>query len=383
LIDEGARMRQDVEIPYQETLINWLHLSSIPRFGVASLTKLTQKLACQAHDLLCMGQTELLQAGLNSKQVECIQHPDQQSIQRCLNWLRCNKNSFILHYEDPRYPGLLKEISSPPLLLFGYGEPQKLSNIQIAMVGSRNPSLNGKANAKSFAQQLGSAGWTITSGLALGIDGFSHQGALAAKAITIAVLGTGIDTIYPKRHRQLAENILAAGGVIISEFGPLTPARPENFPRRNRIISGLSLGTLVVEAALKSGSLITARYATEQNRDVFAIPGNINNPLSKGCHYLIQQGAKLVTELADINEEFSRLEFNTNVTNENKIQKKCTQSLATERLLDSVDFEATPLDIVVERSGMPASEVMSQLLEYELRGLVVAVSGGYIKLGEK
>lgn len=375
-MQQGVKQQIDI-------IAKWLQLSLIPNFGVASLNKLKQRLGCQTTEILMASPSSLFEAGLVAQQVESILHPDKSHIQRSLNWLESNDNHFILHLDDPSYPALLKEISSPPMLLFGCGDPDILSSHQIAMVGSRNPSLNGKSNARFFAQQLSMSGWTITSGLALGVDGFSHEGALAANGTTIAVLGTGIDVIYPKRHLQLADNILAAGGVILSEFAPSTPAKPENFPRRNRIISGLARGTLVIEAALKSGSLITARYAAEQNREVFAIPGNINNPLAKGCHYLIQQGAKLVADLADINEEFAQLEFNNNVTNTNKSQKNRTQCLATDRLLDSVDFEATPVDMVVERSGMPASEVMSQLLEYELRGLVVAVPGGYIKLGEK
>ena len=161
------------------------------------------------------------------------------------------------------------------------------------------------------------------------------------------------------------------------------PAKPENFPRRNRIISGMSLGTLIIEAAIKSGSLITARYALEQNRDVFAVPGNINNVLSKGCHYLIKQGAKLVECVSDINDEYQHLALNFLNIQQNELQKSARQSLASDKLLDSVDFETTPLDIVVERCGMPVAEVMSQLLEYELRGLVAAVPGGYLKLGEK
>jgi DNA processing protein len=219
--------------------------------------------------------------------------------------------------------------------------------------------------------------------LAIGIDGLAHQGAILGSGLTIAVLGTGIDYTYPRRHVQLAQQILEMGGTLISEFAPYTPVRPENFPRRNRIISGLSLGTLVVEAAIKSGSLITARYAIEQDREVFAIPGNIHNPLSKGCHYLLKQGAKLVEDLGDINEEFQNLSIWKEHSSENKTQKNVNQGLATDLLLDSVDFEATPLDIVAERSGMPVSLVMSQLLEYELRGLVTAVQGGYLKLGAK
>jgi DNA processing protein len=189
--------------------------------------------------------------------------------------------------------------------------------------------------------------------------------------------------MYPRRHIHLAERILLNNGVIISEFAPNTLGRPEYFPRRNRIISGLSVGTLIVEAAIKSGSLITARCALEQNREVFALPGSIHNPLSAGCHHLIQQGAKLVTCVEDINEEFQHLTLSTADNKEDKLEKNMLQSLASDKLLDSVDFEVTPLDIVAQRSGIEVADVMSQLLEYELRGIVVAVPGGYFKLGKK
>ncbi|WP_340681072.1 DNA-processing protein DprA [Paraglaciecola sp.] len=366
-----------------DELFTWLRLAAIPKFGAATYAKLCHRLQWKSSDFFSASHAELLSVGFNASQIDAILHPDSEGIQKSILWLNGGNNRFVLNLEDSAYPPLLKEIASPPMLLFGYGDQSKLVNLQIAIVGSRNPSVSGKEYAKSFAQNLSQCGWTITSGLALGIDGFSHEGALLAKGTTIAVLGTGIDNIYPKKHRKLAEDIITGDGVIISEFAPMSAVRPENFPRRNRIISGMSRGTLIVEAALKSGSLITARYATEQNREVFAIPGNINNPLAKGCHYLIQQGAKLVTCIADINEEFNDLEFNTKVTNSSKMKKNSIECLATDLLLDSVDFEATPLDIVAERSGMSVSEVMSQLLEYELRGLVTAVPGGYIKLGEK
>ena len=366
-----------------EDIIRWLHLASIPHFGPATFEKLRHKLQWSVKDFFSANQAQLLEAGFNATQVQAFLQPNMSFIEKSLQWLAGGTDRFIINLYDVTYPLLLKEIASPPMLLFGCGQAAHLSNLQLAMVGSRNPSIGGKECAKQFARGLSECGWTITSGLATGIDGFAHEGALLAHGTTIAVLGTGIDNIYPKKHRKLADNILAEDGVIISEFAPGSPVKPENFPRRNRIISGLSRGTLIVEAALKSGSLITARYAAEQNREVFAVPGNINNPLVKGCHFLIQQGAKLVTCITDINEEFSDLEFNRDITNSQETKKNSTQSLATDLLLDSVDFEATPLDIVAERSGMTVLEVMSQLLEYELRGLVTAVPGGYIKLGEK
>jgi DNA processing protein len=250
-------------------------------------------------------------------------------------------------------------------------------------VGSRTPSPQGRENAKYFASHLSECGWTITSGLALGIDGLSHQGAMLGGFITIAVLGTAIDKMYPRRHIGLAEKILLNDGVIISEFAPNTLGRAEYFPRRNRLISGLSVGTLIVEAAIRSGSLITARCALEQNREVFALPGSIHSPMSAGCHHLIQQGAKLVTCVEDINEEFQHLILPSLTKKEDKLEKNMLQSLALDKLLDSVDFEVTPLDIVAQRSGIEVADVMSRLLEFELRGIVAAVPGGYIKLGKK
>ncbi|MBU3003520.1 DNA-processing protein DprA [Paraglaciecola arctica] len=378
-------MQQDVEASGTEgrELENWLKLTQIPNFSVASLFKLKEKHAIGLADLFVAPKASLLQIGFKQLQIEAILRPNECLISTSLEWLNAKENRFLIHFEHPQYPSLLKQIASPPPLLFGYGNPQELNNYQLAMVGSRSPSPQGRENAHFFASRLGECGWTITSGLALGIDGLSHRGAVSGGYTTIAVLGTAIDKMYPRHHIKLAEDILQNNGVIISEFAPATKGRPEYFPRRNRIISGLSVGTLIVEAAIKSGSLITARYALEQNREVFALPGNIHNPMSAGCHHLIQQGAKLVTCVGDINEEFQHLISPESSEKVDKLQKNTTQSLASDKLLDSVDFEVTPLDIVAQRSGIEVTEVMSQLLEYELRGLVIAVSGGYIKLGEK
>jgi DNA processing protein len=378
-------MQQDVDLDSCKSseLENWLKLSQIPNFSVASLKKLKQKYDIGLPELFAKSKTSLEVIGFNHKQIEVILHPNTRTKEISLRWLNSADNRFLLHFDHPSYPNLLKQISSPPPLLYGYGDPKHLNNYQIAIVGSRSPSPQGKENAKLFAIRLSECGWTITSGLALGIDGLSHQGAVLGGFTTIAVLGTAIDKMYPQRHIRLAEQILQSNGVIISEFAPNTPARPEYFPRRNRIISGLSVGTLIVEAAIKSGSLITARCALEQNREVFALPGNIHNPMSAGCHHLIQQGAKLVTCVEDINNEFQHLFLTTSSKKENELEKNMSQSLALDTLLDNVDFEVTPLDIVAQRSGVKVADVMSQLLEYELRGLVTSVPGGYIKLGEK
>ncbi|MFQ3189154.1 MAG: DNA processing protein [Paraglaciecola sp.] len=378
-------MRQDVDLDSvkSDQLENWLQLTQIPNFSVASLKKLEKKYDIGLSELFVKSKNSLEKMGFNHKQIGAILHPNKSITEISLRWLNSADNRFLLHFDHPRYPNLLKQISSPPPLLYGYGDPKHLNNYQIAIVGSRAPSPQGKENAKRFAICLSECGWTITSGLALGIDGQSHQGAVLGGFTTIAVLGTAIDKMYPQRHIKLAEQILQSNGVIISEFAPNTPARPEYFPRRNRIISGLSVGTLIVEAAIKSGSLITARCALEQNREVFALPGNIHNPMSAGCHHLIQQGAKLVTCVEDINEEFQHFILTTSSKKGDELEKNMSQSLASGTLLDNVDFEITPLDIVAQRSGKKVADVMSQLLEYELRGLVTSVPGGYIKLGEK
>ena len=378
-------MQQDVDLSNNKIseLENWLKLAQIPNFSVVSLKKLKQKFDISLPELFVISKASLQEIGFNNKQIEIILHPNIDVINSSLQWLSSINNRFLLYFDHPSYPDLLKQISSPPPLIYGYGDPKNLNNYQIAIVGSRTPSPQGKENAKFFASRLSECGWTITSGLALGVDGLSHQGAILGGFTTIAVLGTAIDKMYPRRHIQLAEQILLNNGVIISEFAPNTLGRSEYFPRRNRIISGLSVGTLIVEAAIRSGSLITARCALEQNREVFALPGSIHNPMSAGCHHLIQQGAKLVTCVEDINEEFQHLILPTLVSKEDKLEKKMSQSLASDKLLDSVDFEVTPLDIVVQRSGIEVADVMSQLLEYELRGKVTAVPGGYIKLGKK
>ena len=245
------------------------------------------------------------------------------------------------------------------------------------------PTPSGLMNAEHFAHALALSGFTITSGLALGIDGAGHRGALAANGSTIAVAGTGLHHVYPSSHQPLAEEIILNQGAIISEFPLSVPPQPANFPRRNRIIGALSIGTLVVEAALKSGSLITARYALEQGREVFAIPGSIHHPLSRGCHYLIRQGAKLVETVADVLEELTA--WKTPVLQTEPANMACTASQDTSQagdgsLLPQIGYEITSLDVIILRSGLTASEVSSMLLVLELSGYIKAVPGGYVRV---
>jgi DNA processing protein len=267
---------------------------------------------------------------------------------------------------DPRYPGLLLETADPPLLLYTLGRPELLSAASIAIVGSRNPTPQGRANAHAFAAHLGHSGWTVVSGLALGIDGAAHAGALETAASTIGVVGTGLDRVYPKAHRDLAHRI-AAHGLLVSEFALGTPPARENFPIRNRIVAGLSRGTLVVEAALQSGSLITARLALEAGREVFAIPGSIHSPQSRGVHALIKQGAKLVDRAEDILEELRTPSASpppgTMTSPAGLVDPEDT-------LLAALGCEPVTLEALVGRTGRPAAELNAKLLDLELAGRV-------------
>lgn len=300
-----------------------------------------------------------------------------------LRWVE-GESQHILTLHDPAYPALLREIPDPPPLLFVRGDPGLLSRPQMAIVGSRNPSSGGRSLAEDFAQSLGLAGLVVTSGLALGIDAASHRGALRAGGNTVAVAGTGPDRIYPARHRELAQSIVERGA-IVSEFSPGTPALPANFPRRNRIISGLSLGVLVVEAACKSGSLITARLAAEQGREVFALPGSIHNPLARGCHRLIRQGAKLVEEVNDILEELGPLAaFTTQQLAENTAGDVDSDAVPgdQQQLLVALGFEPVSIDALVARSGLTADVVSSMLLNMELQGRVTSNGGHYCRVNK-
>ena len=258
-------------------------------------------------------------------------------------------------------------------MLFVRGNSELLSLPQIAIVGSRNPSSLGEETAYDFAKTLSLHGFVITSGLALGIDSASHRGALGAKGYTVAVAGTGLDRVYPARHKDLAIEIVTSGAMI-SEFPPGTSAKADHFPRRNRIISGLCQGLLVVEAATQSGSLITARMALEQNREVFAIPGSIHNPLARGCNALIREGAKLVETTHDILEELIQFNQQDEKFTLNTVQS--TLDLEQQTLLNRVMFSPTSVDYLVENSGKSVEVISSMLLILELQGYLEATAGG-------
>ena len=287
----------------------------------------------------------------------------------------------ILTLADREYPPDLLAVPDPPPLLYLKGRVELLARAGVAIVGSRNATAQGLANAENFAAALSRAGYTIVSGQALGVDTAAHRGGLSGEGSTIAVIGTGADIVYPARNRDLAHAI-AADGLIISEFPLGTPALGSNFPRRNRIISGLSRGVLVVEAALRSGSLITARLAGEQGRDVFAIPGSIHSPLSKGCHLLIKQGAKLVDAAVDILEELgagSGVAAGPGTTPDPSSGKDDEHAA----LLDAMGFDPVSLDGLSERSGLTAEALSAKLLVLELDGRVAQLPGGKIQRLEK
>jgi DNA processing protein len=320
---------------------------------------------------------QLGQLGLAPQTIEALRRPDQAAIDRDLEWSTAAGNHIITCH-DPGYPALLRQIPDPPPLLYIHGDASLLCEPQLAMVGSRNPTTSGRQTATDFARHLSAAGLVITSGLALGIDAASHRGALDADNPTIAVMGTGLDRVYPARHRELARDI-ATRGTLVSEFPVGTPPSAENFPRRNRIISGLSLGTLVVEAALRSGSLISARYALEQGREVFAIPGSIHNPLARGCHHLLRQGAKLVETAQDVIDELGALAgacLPAPAGNDMTAARSSELGPEYHQLIDYIEYEATSVDLLVEKTGLTPAEVSSMLLQLEMNGYIASSPGG-------
>lgn len=356
---------------------SWLQLSRLHGLGPASIVKLLAFFG-EPEKALQASYRDWLNAGLNNKQAHAIEQklPD---VSADLEWLNEAGNHLVtLH--DPDYPPLLRDTPSPPPALYVKGDPALLRHPQLAMVGSRNPTRSGTQTAQDFARYFARAGLAITSGMALGIDAASHKGALDADGLTIAVAGTGLDRIYPARHRGLAKEI-ADKGALVSEFPVGTHPQAENFPRRNRIISGLSLGTLVVEAAQKSGSLISARYANEQGREVFAIPGSIHNPLARGCHQLIREGAKLVETVEDVLEELAPLlssVLNSNIEKPAETAKSAPLMDKDQRmLLEAIDFEPTAIDSIIQRSGLTAESVSSMLLIMELNNFIASEPGGY------
>ncbi|MDX3773933.1 DNA-processing protein DprA [Chromatiaceae bacterium AAb-1] len=359
-----------------DVLRNWLALAAVPGLDGLKYQRLTEHITLA--ELVRQPASTLRQIGFTARQAEIFSLVSPSLIDSALQWCDSGPDHHIITYDDPAYPPLLRQTKQPPLLLFVKGSVAVLSQPQVAMVGSRQPTPTGKQVAKQFAAELTRHGFLITSGLARGIDSYSHQGALSAGGLTVAVLGHGLRQVYPKSNIQLAEQITAQGA-LVSEYFPDVGPRAEHFPQRNRIVVGLSQGTLVVEAAIKSGSLISANLAAEYSRDVFAVPGSIYNPQVAGCHQLIQQGAKLVMSVADILEEWSFFPKNglNKITEQ---QKNPVMGLSDQQLLANVGDETTAVDVIAERANMPVADVTIALLQLELTGVVAAVPGGYIRV---
>lgn len=349
-------------------LAGWLRLTLTPGLGAATLRTLLKEfglpervLAARRAELARHVPSEVLDA-LHSAAVD-------EATERALAWL-AEPGRKLITLADPGYPRLLLEIPDPPPVLYCRGRTELLGRAALAIVGSRNATAQGRRDAESFARAFSAAGLTIVSGLAQGIDAAAHRGALAGPGSTIAVLGTGADLVYPEAHAELAEQI-AAGGLVVTEFPLGTPALAHNFPRRNRLISGLARGCLVIEAAIGSGSLITARFAAEQGREVFALPGSIHSPLSKGCHALIKSGAKLVESAEDVFAELPLLRAGG-------AEERPAPAAAADDgpLLGHMGFEPIDVDSLCERAGMGAERVTAELLRLELAGRVAALPGG-------
>ncbi|CDS53149.1 Rossmann fold nucleotide-binding protein Smf possibly involved in DNA uptake [Polaromonas sp. CG9_12] len=367
----------------------WLRLALTPGVGNATARKLLAAFG-SAQAIFEQSSATLQQIGSDKLANSLRSEPSGLAVQRqtTMDWLQAGDDRRIAVLGDPAYPPVLLDIEDPPLMLYMLGTlaismlsaTEKIAK-SLAIVGSRNPTPQGESNARQFAKAFGGAGICVVSGLALGIDGAAHDGAMLGGGETIAVVGTGLDRVYPKRHLDLAHRI-ARQGMIISEFPLGTPPLTANFPKRNRIISGLSRGTLVVEAALQSGSLITARLAAEQGKEVFAIPGSIHSPQSRGCHALIKQGAKLVEVAQDVLEEL-RLAPGASGAAPAALQAPPEGDEADEAagtrddpLLAALGFDAVSLDALQARTGLDTAHLQAGLLELELDGQVARLPGG-------
>ncbi|MGE0875148.1 MAG: DNA-processing protein DprA [Burkholderiales bacterium] len=351
-------------------LASWLQLSLTPGISATALREVLKRFGLPEAAL--SGPRARL-AGLLSPAALAALDSDSvlQATTRALAWVGQAGNRLITLGDDD-YPGLLLETTDPPPVLYARGNTGLLARRSLAIVGSRNATAQGVRDAERFARAFSEAGITIVSGLAQGVDAAAHRGGLAAAGSTIAVLGTGCDVSYPKANTQLAERI-ASEGLLLSEFPLSTPAIPHNFPRRNRLISGLSRGCLVVEAAIASGSLITARSALDQGREVFAIPGSIHSPLSKGCHALIKAGAKLVESAEDVLSELADFRVAGSASTASVVAPRAE---GAEPLLACMGHEPMDVDSLCALAGLGAQEIAAELLRLELAGRVAALPGG-------
>ena len=365
-------------------LVSLLKLLQVPQIGAQKIARLLAEID---FDQFCQfDKQQFRQMGWNEKQIQRWFQPDQAWINVALSWAEQEDNRILTLFDD-NYPFLLRQISTAPPVLFVKGSVESLSLPQIAMVGSRDFSHYGEYWAGYFASELVKNGFAVTSGLAIGIDGFCHQRVVAENGTTIAVLGSGLAQVYPARHKKLAEQIIETGGALVSEFFPNQPPIAENFPRRNRIISGLSLGTLVVEATINSGSLITARYALEQGREVFALPNAVQNPYSAGCHKLIKEGALLTESIEDILQA-ELFEAQTQaVDSVPRFAKSAAvpvvktlpeMTACQQQIFEQISLEPIAIDDIAKAVEMDVSMLLVELLNLELLGVVKSVNGGYV-----
>jgi DNA processing protein len=361
----------------------WLATQQWFGLGIVHLETLLTQLGDISHIFACNSQ-QLAELNMSPALIAAREAINWKIVEEDLRWAEKPQQS-IITYADDAYPELLRQTVGAPLILYIRGKKELLSMPHLAIVGSRKPTPVGLDTAYAFAKACGEIGLGVISGLALGIDAAAHRGVLTAGGQTIAVLGSGLDVIYPRQHNKLAATI-AEQGLLISEFSPKTQPVALNFPRRNRIISGLSVGVLIVEAALQSGSLITARYAIEQGREVFAIPGSIYNHFARGSHQLIRQGAKLVESIQDIVEELtSTVDFLVKTRQDdqhsasNMVSKPPLLSPMQQQLWQALDDAPTTLDQLLARSQLTHAQVLRELVSLELQGYVQTVAGGYVR----
>ena len=375
----------------RDELAWWLRLDLTPGIGNASARKLLAAFGLPSQ--VFSQSFPLLREVVSATQAQALQQAPsgfEEALNITWDWLRADpQHRRLLALGDSAYPQALLNIEDPPIMLYALGNeaayvPGALDALPcVAMVGSRNPTPQGAANAREFGHALAHAGLTVVSGLALGVDGAAHQGALEgagnANIATIAVVGTGLDRIYPKQNAALARQI-ASQGLLLSEYPLGTPPLSANFPKRNRIISGLSLGTLVVEAAMQSGSLITARMALEQGKEVFAIPGSIHSTQSRGCHALIKQGAKLVESAQDVMEELGAYRSVQNPPvgerESDLLEADAHLPPAQRALINALGFEPCSLDALQARTGLETANLQAELMSLELQGWLVRLPGG-------
>ncbi|WP_020183514.1 DNA-processing protein DprA [Methylotenera sp. 1P/1] len=366
----------EASVHIEPDVAQWVALSLIDGVGSATLCQLLSQFGTPAN-VFAASRSQLRHIVSDNITAAICAGVDEATIAPTLEWLSQPGNHLIT-LADSIYPKALLEIANPPALLYAKGQPDCLSLPCLAVVGSRNATPQGEKNAEDFAENLSRHGLCIVSGMALGIDGAAHRGALKANAPTIAVVGTGLDIVYPAKHRDLAHRIVNRG-LIISEFPLGTPSKAQNFPRRNRIISGLSIGCLVIEANLDSGSLITARQAAEQGREVFAIPGSIHSPVAKGCHQLIKQGAKLVESTEDILSEIQPIlplqpHFNTSPIG--SLPERANASPEANTVLDSMGVDPIHFDVLLTATGLTVSALSTMLTLLELDGKISPLHGG-------